>query len=60
MSFTLTHPDTSAEIEVEAVQVPLYLAQGWETKPGAATPEIPSQAPVVTVLDEAAPPPKKK
>jgi hypothetical protein len=61
MSFKLTHPDSSQEIEVDAKQVPLYLAQGWETKPGAKAPEIPDQAPVVTVLAEAAPAePKKK
>jgi hypothetical protein len=55
MSFMLTHPDSSASIEVEASQVPLYLAQGWETKPGAATPENPDEGPQTTVLADAAP-----
>lgn len=61
MAFHLTHPDSKQEIEVEANQVPLYLAQGWETKPSAPTPEIPEQAPIVTVLADVAPEkPKKK
>lgn len=61
MPYTLTHPDSPNEIEVETDQVPLYLAQGWQTKPSAATPEDPDQGPVVTVLSDAAPAePKKK
>jgi hypothetical protein len=35
MSYKLTHPDSDLEIEREADQVPTYVAQGWETKPGA-------------------------
>ena len=61
MPYTLTHPDSANEIEVETDQVPLYLAQGWQTKTGATTPEIPDPGPVVTVLSDAAPAdPKKK
>lgn len=55
MSFNLTHPDSSAEISVEAVQVPLYIAQGWVTKPGAKTPESPDPGPQVTVLADVPP-----
>lgn len=43
MAFHLTHPDTGQEIEVEAPEVPMYLSQGWETKPTAATPPIPDE-----------------
>ncbi len=35
MAYTLNHPDSDQSIEVEVGQVPMYLTQGWETKPGA-------------------------
>jgi hypothetical protein len=35
MAYKLTHPDSGQEIEVEAEQVPIYTAQGWQTKPHA-------------------------
>lgn len=35
MAYHLTHPDASLEIEREAADVPMYLSQGWQTKPGA-------------------------
>lgn len=38
MAYRLTHPDSKQEIEVDAEQVPLYAAQGWQTKPGATPP----------------------
>lgn len=59
MSYTLSHPDGSAEIEVEAEQVPLFQAQGWQTKPGATPVEQPDQGPVVTDLTATEPPKKK-
>jgi hypothetical protein len=61
MPFTLTHPDSSSEIEVEAAQVPLYLQQGWQTKPNATPPVDPDPGPQVTVLADTPPAePKKK
>lgn len=44
MAFKLTHPDTTQEIEVEASQVPIYLGQGWVTKPTAPPVEVPDPA----------------
>lgn len=41
MSYKLTHPDSNQEIEREADQVPAYVSQGWETKPGAKLPAEP-------------------
>lgn len=38
MSYKLTHPDSDQTIDVETEQVPLYLAQGWQTSPHAAPP----------------------
>lgn len=38
MSYTLTHPDSTTEIKVEADAVPTYETQGWETKPTAKAP----------------------
>ena len=38
MAYHLTHPDSDQEIEVDAEQVSLYAAQGWQTKPGAKPP----------------------
>jgi hypothetical protein len=35
MAYKLTHPDSDQEIEVDADQVPIYTAQGWQTKPTA-------------------------
>lgn len=43
MSYHLTHPDSDQEIEVETEQVPIYLSQGWETKPGAKPPADPAK-----------------
>lgn len=60
MAFNLTHPDSESEIEVEAAQVPLYLAQGWQTKPGATPPESPDQIPAAVPPDVAPANPKKK
>lgn len=45
MAYHLTHPDSEQEIEREADQVASYVAQGWETKPGANPPpstEVPA------------------
>lgn len=39
MAFKLTHPDSSQEIEVDADQVPIYVRQGWETKPNVKPPK---------------------
>lgn len=39
MAFHLNHPDSKQEIEVDADQVPLYLSQGWHTKPNVKPPE---------------------
>lgn len=39
MAYHLTHPDTDLEIERHADEVPMYLSQGWQTKPGARIPE---------------------
>lgn len=39
MAYKLTHPDSDLTIESEAEQVPMYLSQGWETRPGAKPPE---------------------
>lgn len=39
MAYTLTHPDSDHEIHVDAEQVPLYVEQGWQTKPSAAPPK---------------------
>lgn len=44
MSYHLTHPDSDQEIEVDADSVPTYLSQGWQTKPGAREPAIPTTA----------------
>lgn len=38
MAYTLTHPDSNQEIKREADQVPMYVSQGWQTKPGAKPP----------------------
>lgn len=60
MSFSLTHPDSEIEIEVEAVQVPIYLAQGWQAKPGATPPESPESVEAAVPPDVAPAKPKKK
>lgn len=39
MAFKLTHPASGQEIERDADQVPMYLSQGWQTKPQARLPE---------------------
>lgn len=39
MAYKLTHPDSDLEIERERDDVPMYLSQGWETKPGVKAPE---------------------
>lgn len=44
MSYTLTHPESDQSIEVEAPQVPMYLTQGWQTKPGARLPDNPEES----------------
>lgn len=46
MAYNLTHPDSTQEIEVDAESVPNYLAQGWQTKPGAREPATPTTATV--------------
>ncbi len=38
MAYHLTHPDSDQTIEADLDQVPMYLSQGWETKPGANAP----------------------
>lgn len=38
MAFKLTHPDSEQEIEVDRDLVPMYLSQGWKTKPGVKPP----------------------
>lgn len=38
MSYKLTHPNSDQEIEVDAEQVSLYTAQGWQTKPNVKPP----------------------
>lgn len=38
MAYKMTHPESSAEIEVEADRVQLYVDQGWQTKPTAKVP----------------------
>lgn len=38
MAYHLTHPESTQELEVDADQVPMYLSQGWETKPGVKPP----------------------
>lgn len=38
MAYHLTHPDSNQEIEVTADAVPMYLSQGWQTKPTANPP----------------------
>ena len=43
MAYKLTHPDSDQTIEVETEQVPMYLTQGWETKPGAKPPAEPAK-----------------
>lgn len=35
MAYHLNHPDSDLEIERDAEDVPMYLSQGWKTKPGA-------------------------
>ncbi len=35
MAYKLTHPETKAEIEVDASAVAMYESQGWETAPTA-------------------------
>lgn len=44
MAYHLTHPESKQELEVEAEQVPMYLSQGWETKPGAKPVDPPDPA----------------
>ncbi len=44
MAYKLTHPDSKQEIEREKDDVPMYVAQGWETKPTVKTPEPPEGA----------------
>lgn len=39
MAYTLRHPESDAEIQVEADMVSVYETQGWETKPNAKAPE---------------------
>lgn len=39
MAYKMTHPETDAEIEVEAESVSTYRTQGWETAPTAKDPE---------------------
>jgi hypothetical protein len=39
MAYHLTHPDSEQEIEVDREQVPMYLSQGWQTKPTVKPPE---------------------
>lgn len=41
MAYHLTHPESGQEIEVESEQVPLYVSQGWQTKPTAKPVESP-------------------
>jgi len=38
MAYHLKHPESDVEIEVEADRVPMYISQGWETKPGVKVP----------------------
>ena len=39
MTYKLTHPDDpTATVDVEAEQVSLYTAQGWQTAPTAPPP----------------------
>lgn len=38
MAFKMTHPDSKAEIEVDAQAVAVYETQGWETAPTAKSP----------------------
>ena len=38
MAYHLNHPDSEQEIEVESEQVPLYISQGWQTKPTVKPP----------------------
>jgi len=43
MAYHLTHPDSEQEIERDAADVPMYLSQGWQTKPGAKPVETDSE-----------------
>ena len=52
MAYKLTHPKTGQEIERNAEDVPAFLRQGWEMKPGAHLPDAEQpQAAEVTVVD---------
>lgn len=38
MAYKMTHPDSKAEIQVDASAVAMYQSQGWETAPTANPP----------------------
>lgn len=41
MAYTLSHPDSDKHtVEADAEQVPMYLSQGWQMKPGASLPNM--------------------
>lgn len=44
VAYTLNHPDSDHTVDADAEQVPMYLSQGWQMKPGASLPNTPKES----------------